>query len=377
MYTISSYLAMVTDSVRFGAYREGIEKNTGPGRSFLDLGAGIGLFAMLAARAGAKPVYAVEPDVSLDVAKAIARKNGCLDEIEWVSELSSDLNLDERVDVIAADVSGILPLFQTSLPTLIDARDRLLAPDGVLLPSRDRLFAALAHVPEPFPFDRDAIASLPFDVTPALPYVLNTSAGVRLDVDALLSQPAEWATLDYGTVTAPDARGSCRFTAIRSGAANALCLWFDRELTGEIGFPNAPGGPRTLYGQAAFPLEQPLELAAGDTVAAEIEAHLVEGDYVWRWQTTHMSGSGTRVEMDQSSIKSRPMNLALLHQRAVTHQPNLSQEGHVDGFILSQMNGEATLTAIAERTAERFPERFSDSREVLARVAELSAAYSA
>ncbi|MEZ5577323.1 MAG: hypothetical protein R3F44_17535 [Candidatus Competibacteraceae bacterium] len=65
---------------------------------------------------------------------------------------------------------------------------------------------------------------------------------------------------------------------------HGLLLWFDAELTIDIGFSNAPGQPELIYGQAFFPRER-VALTEGDLISVALKSDLVDGDYLWRWNT--------------------------------------------------------------------------------------------
>ena len=58
---------MLSDTVRVNAYHQGIHDNVKPGDVVLDLGTGTGLLALMASRAGAAKVYAVEHSDFIDV----------------------------------------------------------------------------------------------------------------------------------------------------------------------------------------------------------------------------------------------------------------------------------------------------------------------
>jgi protein arginine N-methyltransferase 1 len=111
-----------------------------PDAVVLDLGVGTGIFALLACQMGARRVYAIEPDDSIQVARDLAAANGCADRMEFFQALSTQVNLPEQADVIVSDIRRPLPLFGLPLPAIIDARRRLLAPGGVLIPRTDTLW---------------------------------------------------------------------------------------------------------------------------------------------------------------------------------------------------------------------------------------------
>jgi len=73
---ILGHRSMVLDNHRNALYANAINNVVNPESVVLDLGAGLGLHGLLAAQAGAKKVYLVEPEVELDIVARIADQNG-------------------------------------------------------------------------------------------------------------------------------------------------------------------------------------------------------------------------------------------------------------------------------------------------------------
>ena len=145
MYSVLSYGRMAVDAVRMDAYSRAIERTVRPGSIVVDLGCGTGIMSLLALRAGARRVHAVEMDPAVWLARDLARANGFGDKLVVHHGSSFDLTLDEPADVVLGDLRGSFPLFGKNLATMEDAKRRLLAPSGVLIGARDRLFVALAE----------------------------------------------------------------------------------------------------------------------------------------------------------------------------------------------------------------------------------------
>jgi len=146
MYTVHDYGRMIVDEVRMAAYVAALRAAVKPGSVVIDLGAGTGIFSLYACRFGAKKVYAIETNDSIDIARQLAAANGYADRIEFIQALSTEVELPERADVIVSDLRGSLPLFGQHLESLFDARTRLLTPGGVLIPMEDELVASLVEV---------------------------------------------------------------------------------------------------------------------------------------------------------------------------------------------------------------------------------------
>src|SRR5215468_6940270 len=124
MYTLSDYGAMLAPRARTEAYAKALGRAVKPDHVVLDLGCGPGLFSLLACRAGARRVYAMELSDSVAFARELVYANGCSGQVELMHGSSLRIELPERVDVIVSDVRGTLPLAGDALAVLEDARCR-------------------------------------------------------------------------------------------------------------------------------------------------------------------------------------------------------------------------------------------------------------
>ena len=381
MYSIKGYGAMITDSLRTDAYCEALRRVVKPGAVVVDIGTGTGIFALLACHFGARKVYAIEPSDAIQVAREIAAANGCQERIEFIQKLSTKVDLPERADVIVSDIRGVLPLFDHHMPSIIDARERMLAPGGALIPKCDTLWAAVVAAPELYktyavPWEGN---SYQIDMTAARPIATNTWGTGRVKPEQLLTESRCWAMLDYLTIREPNYRGEITWNAARSGTAHGLSVWFDAILADGVGFSNGPSAPELIYGSAFFPWSNPVTLAVGDTILLSIQASLVGEDYIWRWDTRVMQqGDSTRIkaEFKQSTFFGVPLSSARLHKRASQHVPALNEAGQIERYALSLMDGGNSLDQIAKRLAAQFPDRFISYDGSLAYVGDLAEKYS-
>jgi type I protein arginine methyltransferase len=380
-YSLISYGDMIRDAARMKPYLQALSQAVHPGATVVDIGAGPGMFSFLACHFGAGHVHAIEPHPSIEVAQTIAVANGLQDRITFHRTLSTEVVLAESADVIISDLRGVLPLLQAHVSSIADARTRLLRPGGALIPRRDTLHVALCEnadiyqgYADPWQHNRFGV-----DMTAGHQQVVNTWRKVNVSAASLLSDPQELATLDYRTIEHPHLDARVELRAVRPGTAHGLLMWFDAELAEDIGFSNAPGGPELIYGQAFFPLELPVLLDPGDRVAVRLRADLVEGDYLWRWDTTATSPAEPRsikARFRQSTFQNVDLSPGSLRKRRDDFVPTLSADGHVDALILEAMGRQRPLRAIADDLTTRFPDRFPDPQEALDRVAKLSVRYS-
>jgi protein arginine N-methyltransferase 1 len=381
MYSIYDYGRFVVDPGRIQTYVRAVRQAVQPGCVVVDLGAGTGFFSLLACQLGARRVYAIEPDNSILVAHQLARANGYEDRIVFLQDVSTRVSLPERADVIVSDLRGILPLFQRHISSIVDARQRFLAPGGTLIPQRDTLWAAPVEAPDAYRRLTEAWEDNGWgiDLRAGRHFVTNVWRKERVQPEQFLAQPQCWTTLDYAAMEDdPNASGDVTWTAEHGGTGHGIIVWFDATLAEGVGFSNAPGAPELIYGNAFFPWTEPVSLSAGDSISVKLQANLVGEDYVWLWDTSVLEqGDPRKIRADfrQSTFFGAPLSPEQLRRLASDHVPYLNLEGKIDGLVLSLMNGQSSLEEIARRVAEQFPERFTGWTDALTRVGELSQKY--
>jgi len=381
MYTISDYGGMIVGNKRTSAYAEALRCSVKPGSVVLDIGTGPGIWALLACRLGARKVYAIEPDDVIELARELAAVNGYMERIEFIKDLSTSVRLPERVDMIVSDLRGVLPLYRQSVLSIVDARERFLKDDGVLIPRRDTLWAAVVTAPDTYrsrvsPWDE---APFGIEMHTASRFVVNTWWKAHFVPDQFLAEPQCWASLDYATITSPNVDGQVSWTATHTGTAHGLSVWFDAELTAEAHLSNSPGQPEVIYGSAFFPWSTPVALSVGDMISVNIRANLVGQDYVWCWNTCVLDNGlpqKIKASFKQSTFLGAPLSPSQLQKLAANYEPALNEEGNIDQFVVSLMDGTTSLGEIARRVSKRFPTRFVSWNEALTHVGVLSEKYS-
>lgn len=375
MYDLSDYAEMIVDRVRMDAYALALKAVVKPDSVVLDIGTGPGMHALLAAKFGARKVYAIEPNDAVHLAREVARANGFSDRIEFYQDLSTNVTLPERADVIVSDIRGSLPMYGRHIPTIIDARERHLRRGGTLIPYRDMMYAALVDSPRAY---REVIRAWdsPYAISmePIKQIVLNTwSDQVAYDLRQrhLLTEPQQWAAMDYLTVEDPDVGSSsivCEAT--REGIAYGWLVWFDTELSPGIGFSNGPSVDRIseVYGRGFFPLREPVSVQEGDQINLSIHANLVGDEYEWRWHTCILNGDDpddVKADYDQSTETAKRSEDELIFPFISLEKPGIGRDGEIALYILQRMDGHTSIDSIGHQVNEAFHQRFSDRQEAI------------
>jgi len=76
MYSVFDYGDMIADAGRVDAYSAALRARVKSESVVLDIGVGTGILTLLACKAGAKKVYAVEPDGIIQLARETVAANG-------------------------------------------------------------------------------------------------------------------------------------------------------------------------------------------------------------------------------------------------------------------------------------------------------------
>ena len=277
--------------------------------------------------------------------------------------MSTESSLPEPVNAVVSDIHGILPFFGKSLVSIIDARERFLAPGGRMIPSSDTLWIAGICAPETYEKHIGPWNGRPyeFDMSAAGSRRVNSIDQCAATAEQLFLEPRCLATLDYHTVKETGLDTAVSWTVDRASEGHGIVMWFDSVLAEGITWTNKPGAPRLIYRQAFFPWPEPLQVNPGDTVTVAISARQVGNDYVWRWDTqlvSKNSSNGAKPPFRQSTFFGSDFSLPEMRTSASQFQPTLNEDGRIHRVVLSHMEGQMSLEAISQKLVKDFPGRF-------------------
>ena len=361
MYSLAAYGQMVADKIRTDAYAQALQQLIKPGDVVVDIGTGPGILALLACRLGARRVYAFEPSGIIELAREIAAANGFAERIEFIPKMSTESSLPEPANVIVSDIHGILPFFGKSLVSIIDARDRFLAPNGHMIPRSDTLWIAGIRAPEIYEkhigpgtsghtnsivsrrheanqFDRpvrgDRRATVPRTTPPRHPRLPNGQRN-RSGCDRLVADRSK----------CPGHRGprACSLVRLDPGRRHLVDQPARR--------------PSSYLSAGIVSLARTAPGRARRHVTVDISAKLVGDEYVWRWDTQLQSKNSpnrSKPSFRQSTFFGADLSLPELRASASQFQPKLNEDGRIDHRILSLMEGHVARSHRAG-TGKRIP----------------------
>ncbi len=323
--SLADFVYFLANSARVEAFREAIERTVRPGHVVLDLGTGIGTFAMLAARAGAR-VYAVDADPVIDIATELGRDNGLADQITYLKGWSEELEPPERADVlIFEDYASHLCVPGTEA-FLEDVRQRWLKADALAIPRGIRVMLAPVCCPATYrtlaPWDEESPYGL--NVDRLARGVLNDLHSVHWTADVLLARVVEVSRVD------PLSGGGLGFSAdtawqvTRDGELHGLGLWMDFDLAEGVTLSNAPVDATAVWGQVFFPLASPVPVREGDEVTARITPLRNAPGQVpwWKWRV----GVHDQIQ-EMNTFRGMPLSLDRLHRAVRQSRGGASRNG--------------------------------------------------
>jgi len=271
-----AHVTMLNDRTRTERYIQALREVVRPGMVVADIGTGTGVFAVAAAKAGARRVYAIEAGGIGDTAQRLFEGNGLADRIQLVRARSTVVELPEPVDVFVSETIGREPLEQRVLEIFLDARARLLKPGGCFVPYALGIHAMPVSIPAD---DLDRM-----DFTTAS--VERWGAWYGVDFRPLLetrlprvafkdpSAVARWprvadpvlvAQVDFATLSEPVVDSSVVCKAVHSATVNGVVVSFELQLSKGISFTTHPdeASDDNSWRHAVF-LPPPVALEAGE-----------------------------------------------------------------------------------------------------------------
>jgi protein arginine N-methyltransferase 1 len=375
---VDEHREYLADRHRLDAFERAIAEVVRPGDIVLDLGAGTGILGLLACRAGAARVYAVEVSSLIGLTRAIARANACSDRIVHIKEHSTHATLPEHVDVVVCDQIGRFGFEAGVIENFADARRRFLKPDGRLVPAAVELWLAAVECP-------DAFAQVEFwntrpagvDVTPARAIAVNTGYPRHLQPGELLAPPACAGHVELSQDVPLPLRLAARLRVVRAGVLHGLGGWFAAALSPGVTMTNSPLAPDRVNRRNVFlPFDRPVEVSAGDLVDASLQALPEESVVVWQAEVSSPNAPDRpRARFTHSTWRGMLFDRDDLERTRPAHRPQLTPRGRARLSVLELADGRRTVAEIEGEVRRRHADLFQSDGEAATFVAEVLTRY--
>ena len=356
---LDSHREYLSDHTRTSLFRRAINAVVKPGDVVLDLGCGTGVLGMLAMKAGAARVYQIDVTSMIQIARDVARANGCESTAIGIRETSGRVTLPELVDVVVADQISHFGIGGGMPEIFNDARRRFLKPGGRTIPRSIQLFAAPVNFPEMWrvvSFWDKKPAGL--NMSPAHVTAFNTGYPTEHVPRRMLGKPARMFTFDLTEQTPERPRGEAEIEVSAAGEMHGLSGWFNAELAPGVTMTNSPFNERRINRRAAFlPIEKPLMLRKGDRV--KITMGIIAAQTMLSWAVTVSNSKGDeKARFVHSTLKGMLLVPEDLAKTRPDFVPQLSLWGEARRSVVKLIDGKRTVAEIEKELLRLHPDLF-------------------
>jgi protein arginine N-methyltransferase 1 len=367
---IDEHRLYLRDGARVSAYERALRQIVKPGDIVCDLASGTGILGMLACRAGAARVYAVEETAIAGLASDLAKTNALNQTIVSVRGHSRSVTLPERADVIVCDQIGGFGLESDIVDLFRDARARFLRAGGTVIPGRlDLVIAAVEHpgLRRRVEFWNSRPAG--FDFTPAASIAANTGYPTRLRPDHLLSSPAVGATIDLHADVALPVHLNATISASRDGVLHGVGGWFVAHLAPNVTMTNSPLSADRIYRRPIFfPIERKVPVTRGTTI--EVAMRMLPSETMYAWDVTVEDA-----RFRHTTLRGMLLTREDLVRTNPGYVPKLTRAGEARMTVLQLADGHRTLAEIERCVYERHRDFFTSPAHAALFVAEVVTRY--
>lgn len=270
---------MLKDEVRTRTYQKSIllNKHLFRDKIVLDVGCGTGILSMFCSQAGAKHVYGVDCSSIVEQAREIVKANGFEDKVTLIRGKVEEVELPvEKVDIIVSEWMGYFLLYESMLNTVLVARDKWLAPGGLLFPDKATIYVGgiedgqykdekIAFWDNVYGFDMSCIKKVAM-----LEPLVDT-----VDEGAVCSEFTPVLSIDLNTCTVEDLtfKVPFSFTFNRKDYCHAIVAYFDVDFSAchkSVQISTGPQDPYTHWKQTVFYLSNVLTVDEGETMSGTL-----------------------------------------------------------------------------------------------------------
>lgn len=271
---------MLKDTVRTGSYRRAIVENSElfKDKIVLDVGCGSGILSMFAAQAGAKHVYGIEMSEIVHLARKIIKANDFENTVTILQGKLEEIDLPvPQVDIIISEWMGYFLLYEGMLDTVLYARDKWLAPDGIVMPDKAILYLTAIEDEEyknnkydwwknVYGFDMSCVREIALaeplvDIADPNSTVMDSCPVLRLDIMKCSKEDVNFEC-DY------------KLNALKTDRVHALLGYFDIHFSfgvDPVVFSTGPMAPYTHWKQTVFYTDHVFPVYRGEVISGHIK----------------------------------------------------------------------------------------------------------
>ena len=270
------HVPMMNEQNRNQTYFDALKSVITPKSSVFEIGTGSGLLAMMAAKLGANQVTTCEAvPLIAETAQQIIKDNNLENTIKVIAKKSTDItvgqDLPAQTDILVSEIFSSELLGEYVLPSLEDAKQRLLKPQGKVIPAKGSIMVGLFTGDE---IKRNLMVedSFGFNLQRFNTIVSNKRMIARNDLNIkLLSDGVAAFDFDFeGENSFPAQNKTLQIPVKTSGRCYGLVQWMRLDMNGDqkVMFENHPSQTSKVsnWQQCAYLFDAPIEVKAGQIV---------------------------------------------------------------------------------------------------------------
>ncbi|XP_033079997.1 protein arginine N-methyltransferase 1 isoform X2 [Trachypithecus francoisi] len=291
---------MLKDEVRTLTYRNSMFHNRHlfKDKVVLDVGSGTGILCMFAAKAGARKVIGIECSSISDYAVKIVKANKLDHVVTIIKGKVEEVELPvEKVDIIISEWMGYCLFYESMLNTVLYARDKWLAPDGLIFPDRATLYVTAIEDRQYKDYKIHWWENVyGFDMSCIKDVAIKEPLVDVVDPKQLVTNACLIKEVDIYTVKVEDLTFTSPFClqVKRNDYVHALVAYFNIEFTRchkRTGFSTSPESPYTHWKQTVFYMEDYLTVKTGEEIFGTIGMRPNAKNNVRLWAAGQEGGS--------------------------------------------------------------------------------------
>ena len=274
-----AFARMLQDEQRMTAFRQALDACVTPDSIVADVGTGLGVLALFAAKAGAKRVYAIEKQAgAAELAQQMFAANGVADRVQVIIGEAQNIHLPEQVDIVVSELIGTAGSDEHIQQILGGFCRRNLRPGGQVLPREGEcLIAPSSYSDLTNGLASPSLSDLALEPLSQLPGEANMSFRPAQGGVELLAEPMAYERIAVGhtEVIAADPLQAC-IDITTAGILRSFVLWFRATVGADkdghaLIIENRPGEYRPSWSSAVFTIAAPVAVKPGDSFMVSID----------------------------------------------------------------------------------------------------------
>ncbi|CAG5117229.1 unnamed protein product, partial [Candidula unifasciata] len=220
--------------------------------------------------------YAIEPSGLASLAQRVTKENGLDSIITVLHSQPETAEVPVKVDAIICAWMGYNLLCESSLPSLLTARDRFLKQDGVMYPCAADLYLAPFtdnHFQEKWDTWKQMKqiygVSMESMVAAAEGSLTVQTERLQLEVESVLANACQVCHFDMKSITLQDAemiKADFNFRCYSHNIMHGFATWFTVSFPGSVVLDTSPYALKTHWGQTGMYLKTPITVKQGSEI---------------------------------------------------------------------------------------------------------------